>query len=455
MTLKSRYISVGSLLVLSLFVIVIGKVYKKSDESASVQGKIPESQLSRETWRKHPSVIHLHHHCRKCEEVKEVQETFPGHPIMLSGINKEQIEKGYDLPVDALWRKEAEEDLQKMMELIGEIYVKADKGNASNVVLSRETVSEMQEKLKGTGEPVIISEIYGNMENFENADNFLKKCMEGAGGQTVIYEIHSGGSIGRMKFFFDGTDMYVLNVSAVWDDENEPQIIYASCTRIKQWSYTEKGWFCYELCVPEPPEVTEIVDGSGMLRIRPMTDENREMSKKCVLGLAYQGNNLLCSNWDTDNMKELDYNGLYEYLYAMKYGEKFDSANAPDGIPKEEFESLIKEYLPITEENIQKYAVFDEKNQTYAWEPLGCFHYAPTYFGTSFPEVTNIKENEDGTITLTIDAVCQMILCDEAVITHELTVRFFEDGSFQYLGNKILNDGIKDIPEYQYRIDRQ
>lgn len=40
----------------------------------------------------------------------------------------------------------------------------------------------------------------------------------------------------------------------------------------------------------------------------------------------------------------------------------------------------------------------------------------------------------------------------EAVITHELTVRFAEDGSFQYLGNKILNGGIKDIPEYQYRI---
>ena len=44
-----------------------------------------------------------------------------------------------------------------------------------------------------------------------------------------------------------------------------------------------------------------------------------------------------------------------------------------------------------------------------------------------------------------------MILCDEAVITHELTVRFAEDGSFRYLSNKILNGGIKDIPEYQYR----
>ena len=65
---------------------------------------------------------------------------------------------------------------------------------------------------------------------------------------------------------------------------------------------------------------------------------------------------------------------------------------------------------------------------------------------------TGIKENKDGTVTLTVEAVCEMVVCNDAVITHELTVRFREDGSFQYLGNKILDDGIQDIPEYQYRI---
>ena len=70
----------------------------------------------------------------------------------------------------------------------------------------------------------------------------------------------------------------------------------------------------------------------------------------------------------------------------------------------------------------------------------------------SLPEVIDIKENEDGTITLTVEAVCDMVICDDAVITHELTVRFAEDGSFQYLGNEILNDGIMQIPDYQYRI---
>lgn len=366
-----------------------------------------------------------------------------------------KVDNGYDLPIDASQRKEAEDDCKKMMELIHEIYIQADKGDALNIVLSDETISEMQNKLKKTNNPVITTDVYANMDNFENVDRFLRECIKGVSGSTVIYEIHSGGGIGRRKFIFDGADMYVLSVSAGWNEESVPDIVYASYTRIKEWKYTDKGWFCYELCVPEYPEVTEMVDGNCMLRVKPMTDENREMSEKCVLGLAYQGNNILCSNWNAESMKDLDYNGVYEYLYVMKYQEAFEPENYPNGIPKEAFENLIMEYLPITEEKIQKYAVFDKKNQTYVWERLGCFNYSPTYFGTSVPEVTGVRENKDGTVTLTVDAVCSMILCDDAVITHELTIQFAEDGSFQYLGNKILDDGISNIPEYQYRIIRE
>jgi len=364
----------------------------------------------------------------------------------------EQWEKGYGLPVDEQEEKEAANDCKKMMELIFDIYKDADKGTASNVVLNDETVLEMQKRLMETGCPVSTLVIYSNMENYESVDRFLEECTDGKSGSVVIYEIHGDGGIGRMKFIFDGTEMYVVSAGGIWNDNNKPGMSYISYTRIKEWKYTEKGWFGYELCVPEPPEVSEIMDGSCLIRIKPMTEEQREISERCVQGLGYQGQNLLCSNWNAENMSELDYNGMFEYLYGMKYGEKFNSEDYPNGIPKEEFESLIMEYLPITAEQIREYAVFDEENQTYLWARLGCFNYAPTFFGTSLPEVVDIKENQDGTVTLTVEAVCDMVICDDAVITHELTVRFAEDGSFQYLGNEILNDGIMHIPDYQYRI---
>ncbi len=366
-----------------------------------------------------------------------------------------QIEKGYDLPIAVRQREEAEEDCKEMMWLISELYKNADKGCASNVVIADKVIEQMVEKLKAIGCPVTIMEIYSNMENHEKLEEFLNASLAGNSGSAIVYKIHSDGGIGRYKYSYDGKDMYVLYAKAAWSDDDKPVITYISYTRIKEWRFTDKGYFCYELCVPEYPEVTEIVDGSCMVRVRPITEENREMSEKCVLGLAYQGNNLLCSDWDADHMENLDYNGMYEYLYAMKYQEQFPSEDYADGIPKDEFERLIMEYLPVTAEEIQNYAAFDKEKQTYAWVRLGCFNYAPTYFGTSFPEVTDIRENKDGTVTFTVDAVCSMILCDDAVITHELTVRFSEDGGFQYLGNKVLDDGISNIPEYQYRIVRK
>lgn len=360
----------------------------------------------------------------------------------------EQWEKGYGLPVEEQEEQEAENDCRAMMERIYDIY-------SPNVVLNDETILELQKKLMETEYPVTTLVTYSNMENYESVDSFLEDCTAGKSGSVVIYEIHDDGGIGRMKFIFDGTDMYVVSARSAWNDNGKPVMSYISYTRIKKWKYTDKGWFCYELCVPEYPEVMEVVDGSCLIRIKPMTEEQREMSERCVKGLGYQGNNILCSNWDADHMEELDFHGMYEYLYAMKYGNKFDSGNDGNGIPKDEFESLIMEYLPITVEQIREYAGFDEENQTYAWARLGCLNYAPTFFGTSLPEVTSIKENKDGTVTLTVEAVCDTVICNDAVITHELTVRFAEDGSFQYLGNEIMNDGIQDIPHYQYRIRKE
>lgn len=348
-------------------------------------------------------------------------------------------------------KEEAENDCENIMELILDIYEQAEKGESSNVVLSDETTLEMQDKVKETGYPVIVGQTYSDMENYEEMEKFLQECINGKSGAIVMYQIRSDGGIGRSKYIFDGKDMYILTASAVWNQENKPGIAYISYTRIKEWNYTEKGWFCYELCVPEPPEVTEVVDGSCMIRVKPMKEEYRELSEKCVFPIGYQGNNLLCSNWDVEHMEDLDYNGMYEYLYRMKYPENIPFEEYSNGIPKDIFENLIMEYLPITAEQIQKYAVFDEESQTYSWTRQGCSNYAPSSFGISVPEVTDIRENEDGTTTLTVDAVGEMMLCNEAVITHELTVRFEEDGSFQYLGNKILDDGIKKIPEYQYR----
>ena len=400
--------------------------------------------------------------CSCSQKTNDVKKTSSQHEKKLKSvpnnntkedvISEEDLEKGYDLPVSAQENEEATRDSMQIMSGLEHIYRNADKGDSLNVVLDNKSICKMIKKIKQQGYSVTVSEDYSNMENYKRFSSFLAKAQKKQKGSGVIYEVHSEGSIGREKFIYDGKDMFLLASNASWDDNGKPIITFVSYTRIKKWRYSRKGWFCYELCVPEYPEVTEMVDGSCLIRIKPMSDNKRKLSRKCVRGLAYQGNNILCSNWDQEHMQKIDYNGLYEYLYAMKYKKKFNGKKYPSGIPKDQFEQLIMEYLPVSREEFEKYASYNEKKKTYDWMRLGCFNYAPNFFGTSIPEVTKIKHNSNGTVTLTVDAVCEMVLCNEAVITHELTVKFNKDGSFRYLGNKILNGGIKEIPEYQYRI---
>ena len=400
--------------------------------------------------------------CSCSQKTNDVKKTSSQHEKKLKSvpnnntkedvISEEDLEKGYDLPVSAQENEEATRDSMQIMSGLEHIYRNVDKGDSLNVVLDNKSICKMIKKIKQQGYSVTVSEDYSNMENYKRFSSFLAKAQEKQKGSGVIYEVHSEGSIGRKKFIYDGKEMFLLASNASWDDNGKPIITFVSYTRIKKWRYSRKGWFCYELCVPEYPEVTEMVDGSCLIRINPMSDNKRKLSRKCVRGLAYQGNNILCSNWDQEHMQKIDYNGLYEYLYAMKYKKKFNGKKYPSGIPKDQFEQLIMEYLPVSREDIEKYASYNEKKKTYDWMRLGCFNYAPNFFGTSIPEVTKIKHNSNGTVTLTVDAVCEMVLCNEAVITHELTVKFNKDGSFRYLGNKILNGGIKKIPEYQYRI---
>ena len=400
--------------------------------------------------------------CSCSQKTNDVKKTSSQHEKKLKSvpnnntkedvISEEDLEKGYDLPVSAQENEETTRDSMQIMSGLEHIYRNADKGDSLNVVLDNKSICKMIKKIKQQGYSVTVSEDYSNMENYKRFSSFLAKAQEKQKGSGVIYEVHSEGSIGRKKFIYDGKEMFLLASNASWDDNGKPIITFVSYTRIKKWRYSRKGWFCYELCVPEYPEVTEMVDGSCLIRIKPMSDNKRKLSRKCVRGLAYQGNNILCSNWDQEHMQKIDYNGLYEYLYTMKYKKKFNGKKYPSGIPKDQFEQLIMEYLPVSREDIEKYASYNEKKKTYDWMRLGCFNYAPNFFGTSIPEVTKIKHNSNGTVTLTVDAVCEMVLCNEAVITHELTVKFNKDGSFRYLGNKILNGGIKKIPEYQYRI---
>ena len=86
---------------------------------------------------------------------------------------REHWEKGYDLLIEEDERKEAEADCGAALELTAEIYREADKGEASNVVLSEEVMFQMKERIKTLGMPVTGSGVYSVMENWEEMERFF------------------------------------------------------------------------------------------------------------------------------------------------------------------------------------------------------------------------------------------------------------------------------------------
>ena len=357
--------------------------------------------------------------------------------------------KGYNLPILQGDIDQAKKETEELLDCIESMY----RPYLDDEALIPEDVQEKMADVLANKRYLLRADgIYSNIKNEDLLERFLTDAKNGKQGSVVLYELRTRAAVARYEYSFDGLDMYVFESGMEIKPDGSRCQTYCSYTRIKTWRYTDAGWFCYELCVPEYPEVSEMADGSVLIRVKPISEENKSAGEKYVLDIGYQGNNILCSNWDIDSLDTLDYAGMYEYLYVMDTGERFSLNEDAEGIAADEFERLIMKYIPVSQEIIRENTAFNKENGEYYWTGLGCMNYAPTCFGTSVPEVVDIKENDDGTTTLTVNAVCEMVMNDEAIITHELTIKEDADGSFKYMGNKILDDGINRIPDYQYRI---
>ena len=359
--------------------------------------------------------------------------------------------EGFEIPLSPEEEQEVQEELYDILAIVGDDILSYHEKDSYNTEIPEDKLEEKVNILAENGYTVKTEYVYSNIENWQPLDAFLKHAKQGENDKVSIIRLRTSGLIVREEYVFDGNDMYVISAGVCINTEGAYIQSYRNKSRLKSWSYTEEGWFCYELCVPEYPLVTETVNDSVLLRVKPISEDNRIASEKYVYGLGYKGNNILCTSWDTETVENLDFTGIYEYLYAMEYGKRFELSDAAKGIQKDAFESLLMKYLPVSSQQIRESTEFDEENNVYPWMHLGCGNYAPNSFGTSYPEVIDIQKHADGTMTLTIHAVCESLL-NEAVIVHKLTIEENTDGSFQYLKNEILYHGENEIPAYQYRV---
>jgi len=110
--------------------------------------------------------------------------------------------------------------------------------------------------------------------------------------------------------------------------------------------------------------------------------------------------------------------------------------------------------LPVTREELREYAAYDSDSGMYEWIDLGVGNRTLGAIVSCIPEVTAAEKNDDGTMTLTVDAVCES-MADDSFLTHCLVIRTDEAGNVRYLSNKVEEGARKEtLPEYIYRIRR-
>ena len=188
----------------------------------------------------------------------------------------ENPDKGYNLPIDEDKKKEAVNDCEEIMGIIRDIYSEYNGIQEADQNTAEQMMNRMKEIIKQNGNPVIGSDHYSVMDNYQKMEQFLKSAEQEEKGSVILYEADTDGGITRKEYSYDGKEMSVMSAKMIWSEDTEPVLTYISLSKIKEWAYTENGNFCYELCVPVSKK-REIEEMIRTIRVEEITKNIKEM----------------------------------------------------------------------------------------------------------------------------------------------------------------------------------
>ena len=229
------------------------------------------------------------------------------------------------------------------------------------------------------------------------------------------------------------------------------------------WQYTAEGYLIFEgsyfsdesyiLTLSGTPEHT-------MLRILPLDEKCREYNRKYILPVGYGQNNLFLCNWNEEDFGDLDFYDLFDRFYPMIHRKPVPymadenlGVGAVYQVRGELFENVIGAYFNMDQETLRSKTTYISELAAYEYRPRG--FYEVEYPDIAYPEVVSYTENEDGTVTLHVNAVYPNGNMSKE-FSHTTVIRPFSEGSFQYVSNEIiLPEGDNDIWWHSNRLTEE
>lgn len=334
------------------------------------------------------------------------------------------------------------EKCKEIVSLYYELYNHAEKiepqSRWDNLTLSQDSIDAIENLLINAGYDVMdTNERYPSY--LTTADKFYAfwdavKRQEPA-EQEVIF-IRNSGDLSYLLFTYDDVGAFFYCMSYCISGQSDPCY---EIHQIQDWELTDRGNFFYRI---RPADDKHYPDFS-LIRTAAPDPALCDFNLRCVLPIGYVGTNIFLRDWNEKNWNELSFNDLWEYLYFARCGTQYlpdYSTYLPERgcykVPASEFERIIMPYFQIDIEDFRTLAQYNAEGDYYPWRPLETNDVVFLWYYSCLPEVTAYKNNPDGTITLTVEALSDDLKMD-CIFAHEVTIRPLENGEFQYVGNKV------------------
>lgn len=429
------------LIIMLLIIVVVSSIFF---------GKKVFEKNVEEVWE--PPVVVEHKKTETEDEIilNAIEDSAKMHAKENLEIKSELTEKNRQ-PVSVLTTEE-EQNLQKeamsAAERCMEIYKDSSISNPQTNYSRIENFSDEQRKnvVKCLGEQGFVSVSDNmNMENYQKMEEFYSIYSSGGDAMVTIFSVYKEGNIVALTFIKRNEKIQSYSVSIGWQEGGIPEIRGCGIKDLEEMKLTEKGYFIYTnketICIPKYAEnlpVTGFPYGSlrEYYRVKPLSDECREMTKKYIYGLSFVNYNMLVINWDFDNVEEILMPCMFEDIYRIYTGENLKVRNGM--IPAEIYEPVMTTFFPVSVEQVRQSCGYQVDTNSYAYEMICSKQFPP------FGEVVNYRWNDDGTITLYVDGVWPDHNSDYA-FSNCIVVLPFEDGTFRYLSNSIEKREL-DIP---------
>ena len=338
-------------------------------------------------------------------------------------------------------QEESEEDADEIISVCIDLYEKAEE---ENKLADLETIRSIVNRLGENGYSAVDSRNQINMTEPEKVVEFCEKVDAQEEAEITIIEVSYLGGFVKYDLKTKDGNVDVVRSYYKYENGNMKREVTGSY-QTEYWNYTEDGylmfsgvWFSEELYVLTLSGAEE----HTALRVQTLDETYRELSRKYLLPIGFEQNNMFIVDWSEDDFGDLNFYDMYELLYPKVNGT-YTPYVADDNlgvgavyrILKDDFESVIMAYFNIDSETLQSKTIYYAEDETYEYKPRGFEEVEyPEY---PYSEVIGFTENSDGTLTLTANVVFPYA-GDSKVYAHEVVVRPLENGSVQYVSNRII-----------------